>query len=62
MDIGQLAETAQRRVDDIDNRILTLQSAKTAQEDVRDRLQGLMSQSAYSIEDINFLLEVSNTF
>jgi hypothetical protein len=62
MDIGRLAETVQRRIDDTDNRILSLQSSKTAQEAVRDRLQGLMSQSAYSIEDINFLIEVSNQF
>lgn len=59
MDISVLAEARQRKIDALDNQIAQAQVDKAAQEGIRDRLQLLMSQSSYSIDDINFLIEAS---
>jgi hypothetical protein len=59
MDISKLAEDRQRIIDSIDNQILEAQTRKTVQEGIRDKLQELMAQSTYSIEDINFLIQNS---
>lgn len=59
MDISFLAEARQDRIDALDNQIIQAQAAKAAEEEIRDKLHELMSQSSYSISDINFLIEAS---
>lgn len=62
MDISLLAEASQRRIDNYGNDIDRAQASKAAEEAVRDRLRELMSQSNYSISDINFMIEAANRF
>lgn len=62
MDIGLLAEQSQRRIDVIESQISQAQAAKAREEEVRDKLHELSSQSSYSISDINFLIEASNRY
>ncbi len=59
MDISLLAEARQRKIDALDNQISQAETAKVEEEAVRDKLHELMSQSSYSISDINFLVEAS---
>ena len=62
MDIGLLAEQRQRRIDALDSQITQAQAAKAKEEETRDKLRELSSQSSYSIADINFLIEASNMY
>jgi hypothetical protein len=59
MDISLLAEASQRRIDNFDNDISRIEAYKLDEEAVRDKLHELMSQSTYTISDINFLIQAA---
>lgn len=59
MDISQLAIDSESRLNDIDNAILALQARRNTEQGIYDELVRLSSQPNFTIEDINFLISVS---
>ncbi|UDL16803.1 membrane protein [Arthrobacter phage Atuin] len=58
MDIAQLAEQRQRKIDSINASIDSAQAQLVVENEILDRLHELMAQSSYTIAEINYLLEL----
>jgi chromosome condensin MukBEF ATPase and DNA-binding subunit MukB len=57
LDVAQIAETQQRKIDQTNSEIEAAQRRLEEEEAVLAKLNDLKSQSSYSVEEINYLLQ-----
>jgi hypothetical protein len=60
MNVSQLVETRQRRIDSLRDSISLSETRLSDEESVLDRLVELAAKPTYTIEEVNYLIDRSN--